>query len=122
MLRIHLEVPCRPTESASKVMLAVLNLFPDAELAEGEVITGQVRDLGRFSELLRVQRIRNSAREVLGGSIRGNRMVFHLNKQAALAGKVSFSALSPLGDIFVTVESDDLERVLDQVAPASLRK
>lgn len=97
---------------------AILNLFPDARLTEGEMISGEAEDLERLAELLRTQRIRDSAREVIRGSIRDDRIVFHLNKQAALVGKVSFSTLSPLGDIVVTIEADDIEAVMEQLTPA----
>ncbi len=117
--RILLEAPCNPTESPSKVKMAILNLFPDARLVEGEVISGEAESLERFAELLRTQRIRASAREVLLGAIGGNRIVFHLNKQAALAGKVSFSALSPLGDILVTIEGEDVDEVVELLTPVS---
>jgi predicted RNA binding protein with dsRBD fold (UPF0201 family) len=101
--------------------MAILSIFPDAELEEGDVIRGRALSLDRFAELLREQRIRDSAREVLLGSIQGNRMVFQVNKQAAFVGKVSFSAHSSLGDITVTVEADDIRRVVDEVAPSSPR-
>ncbi|MFQ5838646.1 MAG: RNA-binding domain-containing protein [Thermoplasmata archaeon] len=120
MRRILVEAPCRPTESASKVKMAILNIFPDAHLEEGGLISGRAQSLERFGELLRNQRIRNSAREVLMGSIRGSRMVFHLNKQAAFVGKVSFSAHSPLGYITVTIEAEDVEAVVEEVAPRIL--
>jgi predicted RNA binding protein with dsRBD fold (UPF0201 family) len=122
VLSIRLEAPCRPTESPSKVRLAILNIFPDAELEENDLIRGEARSLHRLSELLRGQRIRDSAREVLMGSIRGNRVVFHINKQAAFAGRVSFSAHSSLGDILVAIEVDDPRQVVDQLAPRSPRQ
>ncbi|MCJ2520437.1 MAG: hypothetical protein LN412_05760 [Candidatus Thermoplasmatota archaeon] len=118
MLRVLVKAPCQPTESVSKVKRAILNLFPDARLTEGEVISGEAEDLERLAELLRTQRIRDSAREVIRGSIRDDRIVLHLNKQAALVGKVSFSTLSPLGDIVVTIEADDIAAVMEQLTPA----
>lgn len=118
--RVRVEAPCRPTEGVSKVKAAILNIFPDAKL-EDQVgyIRGEATDLERFAELLRRQRIRASARELLQGSTRDGRMVFHLNKQAANVGRVSFSALSPLGDILVDIEADDLGALIDQIAPAN---
>ncbi len=97
--------------------MALLNLFPDAEIEENDVITGTATSLERLAELFRSQRVRTSAREVLLGAIRGDRLVFHLNKQAALSGKASFSAESPLGDIRVTVVADNLEEAVNELAP-----
>ena len=117
-----METPLRPTESPEKVRRAVLNLFPKARLEEGESIRGPAGSLDRFAELLRRQRILDSSREVLLGSIRGRRLVFHLNKQAAFAGRVSFSAHAPLGDIRVTVVSDDLRGLVRELAPPTIRR
>lgn len=99
-----------------------MNLFPDAELEEGDVVKGKASSLERLAELLRKQRIRDSAREVLLGSIRDNRMVFQVNKQAAYVGQVSFAASSPLGDITVMVEAHDIRRIVDEVAPPSFKR
>ena len=122
MYEATVETPIRPTESASRVRAAVLNLFPEASLEEGEVLRGPAGSLDRFAELLGQQRIRDSAREILLGSIRGRRLVFHLNKQAAFVGRVSFSAHAPLGDIQVTVVSDDLQSLVQELAPATVRR
>lgn len=122
MYEATVETPIRPTESASRVRTAVLNLFPEARLEEGETLRGSVGSLDRFAELLGRQRIRDSSREILLGSIRGRRLVFHLNKQAAFVGRVSFSAHAPLGDIRVTVVSDDLRGLIQELAPATVRR
>ncbi len=122
MYEATVETPLRPTESPEKVRRAVLNLFPKARLEEGEGIRGPAGSLDRFAELLRRQRIRDSSREVLLGSIRGRRLVFHLNKQAAFAGRVSFSAHASLGDIRVTVVSDDLRGLVRELAPPTIRR
>lgn len=119
MTRVVVEAPCRPTEDPAKVRQAVRNLFPDVEFQEDGEIRGTAASLDRLAELLRNQQIRGSAREVLLGSVRGNQLVFHLNKQAASAGKISFSAYAPLGDIVVCVEAEDAAQVVDRVAPAA---
>jgi predicted RNA binding protein with dsRBD fold (UPF0201 family) len=116
------ETPIRPTETAEKVRTAVLNVFPEAHLEEGQRLRGRAGSLDRFAALLGRQRIRDSSREVLLGSIRGQRLVFHLNKQAAFAGRISFSAHAPLGDIQVTVVSDDLRGLIQELAPATIRR
>jgi predicted RNA binding protein with dsRBD fold (UPF0201 family) len=51
--------------------------------------------------------------------VEGNRIVFFLNKQAAYAGHVSFSAPegeSPLGPIQVILETEDPEQLIDWLA------
>jgi predicted RNA binding protein with dsRBD fold (UPF0201 family) len=45
-------------------------------------------------------------------------MQFMLNKQVAAVGKVSFTTgESPLGPIVVTIETPDIERLIDYLAP-----
>jgi uncharacterized protein len=72
--------------------------------------------LERFRMILLRDRIRSAARSVLRRSVEGNRLVFFLNKQAAYAGHVSFSAPegeSPLGPIQVIVETENPELLIN---------
>ena len=75
--------------------------------------------LERFRMILQRDRIRAAARSVLRRSLEGNRIVFSLNKQAAYAGHVSFSAPegeSPLGPIQVILETENPEQLIDWLA------
>ena len=75
--------------------------------------------LERFRMILQRDRIRAAARSVLRRSVEGSRIVFYLNKQAAYAGHVSFSAPegeSPLGPIHVIVETEDPDRLIGWLA------
>ena len=124
MLRVRLRTPLKPTEDPARVAAAITNLFPDAqvELADGEALA-LAHDLGRLRELVRSERIPDTARgAMLGGlSIDGARAVFRLGKQAAAAGRAHFGALGgPLGELEVTLEGDaalEVERAIYHVAP-----
>jgi uncharacterized protein len=75
--------------------------------------------LERFRMILQRDRIRAAARSVLRHSVEGNRIVFYLNKQAAYAGHVSFSAAegeSPLGPIQVVVETENPDQLINWLA------
>ena len=75
--------------------------------------------LERFRMILQRDRIRAAARSILKRSVEGNRIVFYLNKQAAYASHVSFSAPegeSPLGPIQVVVETENLDELIDWLA------
>jgi uncharacterized protein len=66
--------------------------------------------------ILQRDRIRAAARSVLRRSVESNRLIFFLNKQAAYAGHVSFSAPegeSPLGPIQVIVETENPELLIN---------
>jgi predicted RNA binding protein with dsRBD fold (UPF0201 family) len=58
---------------------------------------------------------------VLFKGVRGNRTTIHLNKQVATVGKVSFTEpRTILGTIEVTIEDEDLELLIDRVAPETV--
>src|SRR6266581_4098503 len=115
MLRVRAEAPLRPTESAEKLSAAIRNLFPDAVLeVHADRVVGTTETLDRLRE-----RIRDTARRQLLAGRHGDRTVVDLNKQAAFVGVVSFGTASPLGDIRVEIESDDLSAVIDYVAEST---
>ncbi len=118
MLEVSLRARCFPTEDRERVLRAILLLFPDATLAGDDTIEGRAKSLDIFAEILRRQRIRDSARSILRKGTSGNSTTFRLNKQVAAIGKVSFSEEShALGDIEVKIVSDDIIRVIDKIAP-----
>ncbi len=104
-----IRAPVFPTENPEKDKKAVLNIFPDAEISveNGELI-GESKSLERFREILRDQRIRDTARSFLNSCIDGNMIQFSISKQAAYMGKISFGGNNPaLGEIEISIESDD---------------
>lgn len=121
MLRVRVETSCHPTESPAKVKLALLKLFPDLAFeSEEDRIVGTTDSLETLRERIRSQRIRDTARgQFLAGRFRDRTRVV-LNKQAAYMGVVNFAAGSPLGDILVEVESDDLTATIDDVAESTI--
>jgi len=122
-MRVLAECPLYPTESAEKVRKALRNLFPDAVLGEeGARVRAEAGDLEHLRELLQDQHIRDTARDQFIAGWAGNFLRFSLSKQAAFAGRVSFAASSPLGDITVTVEGEDLHVVIDHVAESTVGK
>ncbi len=119
---MRVEAPCHATESPAKVRAALLNLFPDlAFVREDDRLEGTTASLEMLRERIRNQRIRDTARGQLLAGRSGDRTRFALSKQAAYVGVVNFAAGSPLGDIDVEIESDDLEAVIDRVAESTVR-
>ena len=125
---VHVEVDVNPTESEEKVKKAVWNLFGDIptelKLAQkGAVLTADAKGqetLSTLRNVLRRDHIRDASRKALYQGLRGDTLVFYLNKQVAFAGHVSFSeaeAESPLGPIKVTVQTEDLQQLIDWLAP-----
>jgi len=123
-VRVTATCALRPTESEEKVRTALRNLFPDAALeAAPDRITAETVSLDTLRERIRDQQIRDTARDQLIAGRVGDVMRFRLGKQAAYAGRVSFSLGSaPLGDIEVVVEDEDLDAVIDTVAESTVGK
>ena len=110
-----------PTEDPGKVRQALLNLFPGADLVEGECgMTASTTDLSHFMELVRRQRILDAMRATLLRGIEADSITFSLNKQAAFVGKISMvEGNVPLGAIIVTIQDEDLSSLIDRVAPTT---
>lgn len=123
MLRVRVETPRHATENPAKVRRAVLNLFPDLAIErDDDRIVGTTESLETLRDLIRTQRIRDTARgQLLAGRFR-DRTRITLSKQAAFMGVVNFAAGSPLGDIEVDIESDDLAAVIDRVAESTVHR
>jgi len=107
-----------PSESPEKVRRAVLNIFPDAVI---EMIDGNIQataSMEHFGEQIRRQKILDTARSVLIKGRNGERSRFNLNKQAAYAGKISFTEeRTVLGTIKVTLEAEDITSFIEMLAP-----
>ncbi len=122
-MRATIETCVHPTEDPDRVVRAVLNIFPDAvrESAEpaghAERLVFLATDMSGLAERLANQRILDTARAIFLRSLRTGAVSFRLNKQAAFAGRVNFTDPgSPLGDLAVTLETDDPEGAIDAIA------
>ncbi|MEM2462466.1 MAG: AAA family ATPase [Archaeoglobaceae archaeon] len=120
-VEVIIETLIHPTEEEEKVIGAIRNLFPDAkiEISEGKVFA-IARNLKTFRELLRRQKILDTARSELLRNRRGNEVTIYLNKQTATISRINFCdenvALSPLRVTF-RVLTVPFQRFLDYLAP-----
>ncbi len=119
---VTVKAPYLPTEDVEKVKKAILNLFPDSMIeASGGTIEAKTGSLVRFKELIRSYRIIDATRRMLLHGKQGNATTFMVNKQVAFIGKVSYvEEKLPLGSIEVSIEDDDLDRLIDEVAPVTV--
>lgn len=122
MTLISIKCPVNPSEDPEKVLAAVKAIFPDAEVElENGAYRGTALGLDRFSQLIRKQKILDATRGVMIKNIRGNSTRMLVNKQVATVGKISFADRNPvLGAIEVMVEDDDLEMLIDRIAPVTV--
>ena len=119
---VTIRTPLRPTEDPEKVRTAILNLFPECEIfIDPAEVVGKTASLGRFKTLIRNQKILDSVRKSLLAGMTFGSTVISLNKQAALVKRVSLSeGRTALGNMEVTIVSDDIERLIDEVAPRTV--
>jgi len=119
---VRVIAPVRDTEVTDRVVDAVENLFPNAEISQepGRVV-GEAHSMEAFSERLHEQEILDTARREFFARADADGFAFALKKQAAFQGVVNFAVGNPdeLGDIEVqvTVHDPDVESVVDHVAP-----
>ncbi|MCD6469903.1 hypothetical protein J7L29_03790 [Candidatus Bathyarchaeota archaeon] len=131
-VEVKIEVEVNPTEDENKVRVAVQRVFGAIELRlieEGEHkrLVGRAegsQSLIKFHDLLRRERILDAARTVLLRGVRGNKIIFYLNKQVAYAGHISFSQPSresPLGPICVEIVCEDPRSLINWLTPRTAR-
>jgi hypothetical protein len=119
---VDVVVPVRDTEVTDRVVDAVRNLFPNAEVSrQAGRITAEAHSLDHFSDLLHEQEILDTARREFERSASGDAFSFSLKKQAAFKGVVNFAVGNPdeLGDVevVVTVRDPSVDEFVDYVAP-----
>ncbi len=120
-VEVLIETDVHPTEDEEKVIDAVKNLFPDAEIRiEGGKLLAKARDLRKFRDLLRRQRILDTARTELIKGRSDSEVIVYLNKQTATVSRINFcdenAVLSPLKVTFRLLNVP-FGRFLDYLAP-----
>jgi predicted RNA binding protein with dsRBD fold (UPF0201 family) len=116
--RVALEATVAPSEDPGKVLAAIKNILGEADHAVKET-TRKIRvessapgNLDRVHDQLRDRQVRGAARRRLYAGRSGNSTTVMINRQAATAGVVALcdnEGESPLGPIYLTIESEKLE-------------
>ncbi len=130
-VEVQIEAEVNPTEDEVKVRRAVENVFSNVQfelepLKRGSLLMARTRGvdaLTKFYNLLRRERIRDAARGIMYKGLKGQSIVFYLNKQVAYAGHISFSQAtgeSPLGPIKVQIQCDNPRGIIDWLAPRTV--
>jgi hypothetical protein len=112
--KITARAKVNPTEDRDKVINAISNIFKfdELEIGEGYVsVTGENESLLDLRESLKIRKIRDTAQRIFINGTDGNKISFSLSKQAALVSTPNFvdKGMSILGEIDVTIETDDVE-------------
>jgi len=126
-MKVTVRAPVYPTESHEKVITALKNIFPQVEfdITAGEpariIGYGYGREaLEQLHFLLRKEKILDACRALLLENRVENKTKLKINKQAAYVGRLNLSAESPLGCIEVEIESEELDELIDWLAPKTI--
>ena len=127
MIKIEVKTEIKTTEDPDKVKRAILNIIEPEEIKEEEdyrrIIIAESRNinsLNKLHSLIRRERILDSARKTLKELSTKEKVIFHLNKQAAYMNHISFSQPeneSPLGPITIEITSKNPKKIIDWLAP-----
>ncbi len=89
---------------------------PQSETSVVRFYSTELTSLAHLRDRLRDRHVRAAARRLLQNSIQGGRTELMLNRQAAVAGVIAVCGSpdeSPLGPIYLRLESDDLPSAID---------
>ncbi len=120
--QIKVKTSLNPTEDVDKVIKSLINVFDcdQLEISEDYILaTGNENSLLKFKDELEKKRIRNTVHQILIRGAHDQVIFFKLNKQAAYAGVINFTdeKLSPLGEIDVKIETENVEQFINWLAP-----
>ncbi|AXV36793.1 MAG: hypothetical protein CIT01_00565 [Methanobacterium sp. BRmetb2] len=115
------------TEDVQKVIESLNNVFQYDNIIIDEteiLVTGTQKGLENLKESLAKRKVRETARKILLKEIHKNKIHFRLSKQAAFAGipVILDRELSALGEIEVTVVTDDISKFIDWIAPSQVEE
>jgi uncharacterized protein len=121
---VRAEAPLNPSEDPEKVISAINNVLDDCyiDTKHGRIFGRSIgsESLNTIYEHVRSKAVLGVLRKALLDSRIADATSFLLNKQAAAAGTVvivEHKEESPLGAIKVTIESDELDAVIEWLAP-----
>ncbi|HOM96519.1 MAG: hypothetical protein GX941_10495 [Candidatus Methanofastidiosa archaeon] len=122
--RLEVSADVKKTEDPEKVKISITNIFPDINIEKNkDIVIGYSEDenvLSRFIELIHSDAIRDSVNMILKEGIHELNISFLMNKQAAFAGRVNLSKLSPLGSIRVKIYVENPYEFIDKIAPKTI--
>ena len=117
-----------PSEDPEKVKLAISNVMVDAayEYKDGSIkaTSRNLRSLSRIQETIQSRRANRVYRRQMRFNTKGDTTWFYLNKQAALVNVIAIcdeAEESPMGPIKMIIHSQDIEQVIDWLAPEYLK-
>jgi predicted RNA binding protein with dsRBD fold (UPF0201 family) len=121
-VRVTLDATLAPSEDPDKVLKAMRMIIGENALLANQsrrlarLISEETNSLNTLRNQLRDRHIRAAARKLLLRELKGNSTSLFLNRQAATAGVIALCSSpdqSPLGPIYVTIDSRQMAAVID---------
>ncbi|MBR95584.1 MAG: hypothetical protein CMA81_02040 [Euryarchaeota archaeon] len=120
---VSLETKLSGADLPERVYKCITNLFPNFSIDESltipslgaakeQIINSSNLSMATFLEQLHKQRILDTALDSMSQNLKSDESHFHISRQAALSGKISFNLPGefPLGgSIKITLKGDNLE-------------
>lgn len=121
-MKVTLEAAVAPSEDPKKVLNAMRSIFVENAVLTDQssrmikLVSEESNSLNILRDQLRDRHIRSAARRLLLSELKGDSTSLMLNRQAATVGVVvlcSSADQSPLGPIYATIRSKQIEAVID---------
>jgi predicted RNA binding protein with dsRBD fold (UPF0201 family) len=120
--KVELDATVSPSEDPAKILQAIKNVVGEAQCDVAtdshsvRLVTEDPRALVHIRDQLRDRHVRSAARRQMLLKNSGRSTFLMLNRQAATAGVVALCGSpeeSPLGPIYLTLESEKIGNVVD---------
>ena len=123
--KIEVYCPIYPSEDPKKIELAITNILDDVDIKiSNEALRAtstNLESLKKIYETIHSHKTQNTYRRQLNLNLDNESTWFYLNKQAAFAKTISVcseSDESPLGPIKITLDSKNIEQILEWLITA----
>lgn len=120
-VRLALAASVAPSEDPAKVRTAMVNVLGDSACAFEEGAKGlratsvDPKSIRKLHDQLRDRHVRGAARRLLLSGREGDTVTVMLNRQAAFSGVLALcgsAAESPLGPLYLTIESKEMDAIV----------
>ncbi|MGB6462738.1 MAG: RNA-binding domain-containing protein [Nitrosotalea sp.] len=125
--KIETYAAVNPSEDPEKIKAAVSNVILDTDYQykDGSIkaISRDLHSLSKIQETIQKRRVNKVYRRQMRYNTKGDTTWFYLNKQAAYVDVIAIcddAEESPMGPIKIIIHCNDLEKIVDWLAPESV--
>lgn len=122
--KIETYAAVNPSEDPEKIRAAVSNVILNTsyDYKDGSIkaVSRDIHSLSKIKETIQKRKVNRVYRRQMRYNTKGDTTWFYLNKQAAYANVIAIcdeAEESPMGPIKIIIHCEDLEKVVDWLAP-----